>query len=77
MAERRVFRQPIMDGGGTLPTAAHFATPSSHHRFGSKHTGVAQFAYSDGSVHAITEQVNKTTFNNLAGMGDGNVVTVP
>lgn len=64
-------------GGGTLPTASHFATPSAHHRFGSQHTGIAQFAFGDGSVRTITEQVDKTTFNHLAGMNDGNVVSLP
>lgn len=38
------------------------------------HSGGAQFAFGDGSVHFISESVSMETYSNLCGMNDGNVV---
>ena len=42
--------------------------------FGSLHTGGANFAFCDGSVHFIATTVNAVTFNSLGCMNDGGVV---
>lgn len=45
--------------------------------FASKHTGGVQFAFCDGSVTFISENVDMVTFGNLADKADGNVVQMP
>lgn len=44
------------------------------YRFSSFHTGVVQFAMADGSVRAISVNIDGNLYQNLAGMGDGNVI---
>lgn len=56
-----------------LPSAWNFGPPA-YYRFGSPHVGIIQFAMGDGSVRAISENINTTVFRNLTGMGDGEVV---
>ena len=41
---------------------------------GSLHTGGAQFAFGDGSIHFISQSINLVTLQRLAYIGDGNVV---
>lgn len=43
-------------------------------QFNSLHTGIIQFAMCDGSVRAISRNIDGDTFENLAAMADGNVV---
>jgi len=77
-------------GAGGIPTYWSIANPIYRFSFNSFHTGVTNFAYADGSVHALTsgtaqpasgtEIVNRTkqawdTLQNLAGRADGVVVT--
>lgn len=45
--------------------------------FASKHPGGVQFAFCDGSVSFISENVDMVTFGNLADKADGNVVQQP
>lgn len=40
----------------------------------SYHTGGAQFAFGDGSVHFISESISMDTYGRLCGMNDGQVV---
>jgi prepilin-type N-terminal cleavage/methylation domain-containing protein/prepilin-type processing-associated H-X9-DG protein len=42
--------------------------------FSSRHTGVVNFAFGDGSVHAIQTSVNPKVFFALASMADGTVI---
>ncbi len=42
--------------------------------FRSQHVGGAQFLLGDGSVWFISENIDATTYNNLGGKADGNVV---
>ena len=44
-------------------------------KFGSWHTGVCQFAFSDGSVRAIRNTIDTTTLRRLALRSDGEVIT--
>jgi prepilin-type N-terminal cleavage/methylation domain-containing protein len=46
-------------------------------RYSSQHSGVIQFTLADGSVHGINESVDDTVFQNLAGKGDRQVVSLP
>jgi prepilin-type N-terminal cleavage/methylation domain-containing protein/prepilin-type processing-associated H-X9-DG protein len=41
---------------------------------GSLHTGGAQAAFADGSVHFLTDSMSTTTLNQLAAMADGGVI---
>jgi prepilin-type N-terminal cleavage/methylation domain-containing protein len=43
-------------------------------QFGSWHTGVVQFVFCDGSVHALSTSVSGTTLQNLANRTDGQVI---
>jgi prepilin-type N-terminal cleavage/methylation domain-containing protein len=40
-------------GAGALPTAWDLINPCQWYSYGSNHTGVTQFAFCDGSVHAL------------------------
>lgn len=42
--------------------------------FRSEHVGGAQFLLGDGSVRLISENIDGTTFNNIGGKADGNVI---
>ena len=47
-------------GAGALPTAWDLIDPCHWYSFGSNHTGIVQFAYSDGSVRAL-RKIGRTT----------------
>ena len=61
---------------GPMPAAwgLNNSLPQNWYQFESFHTGVVQFALSDGSVRAISKNIDARTFENLAGMGDGEVI---
>jgi prepilin-type N-terminal cleavage/methylation domain-containing protein len=42
-------------GFGIMATLEDFLSPAQYYTFGSKHTGVVQMAYCDGSVRAVTK----------------------
>jgi prepilin-type N-terminal cleavage/methylation domain-containing protein len=44
-------------GAGALPTYWGLPTPAQWYVFGSKHTGVVQFAYGDGSVRRVRKGI--------------------
>jgi prepilin-type N-terminal cleavage/methylation domain-containing protein len=46
-------------------------------KFGSWHTGVCQFAFTDGSVRPIRNTIDTTSLRWLASRSDGNVITFP
>jgi len=50
------------------------ATQPNFFQFNSKHTGVVNFSFVDGSVHSISTGVNPKVFFALSGMNDGQVV---
>jgi prepilin-type processing-associated H-X9-DG protein len=43
-------------------------------QFSSKHTGIVNFAFADGSVHAISQSADFTAFIALSGKSDGVVM---
>ncbi len=45
-------------------------------QFSSKHTGIVNFAFADGSVHAIGKSSDFNTFIYLSGMADGKVINL-
>jgi prepilin-type N-terminal cleavage/methylation domain-containing protein len=62
-------------GAGDMPTAWGLANNNpTWYRFSSKHTGIVQFGFADGSVRGITKGCDYNTFQFAAGMQDGNVV---
>jgi prepilin-type processing-associated H-X9-DG protein len=73
----RDFRLTWM-GSGSMPTAWGLQESPGWYEFSSKHTGVVQFAFCDGSVHGMTRAGNSgTAYNNFiyaSGMHDGRVV---
>jgi len=60
-------------GVGTMPTAWGFSDDPTWYHFSSKHPGVTQFAFADGSVHSINENIDFNGFTYLAGIRDGEV----
>ena len=44
--------------------------------FKSKHPGGANFAFCDGSVHALQEDIDYTTYQRLGARGDGEVASI-
>ncbi|MBI3462714.1 MAG: DUF1559 domain-containing protein, partial [Planctomycetes bacterium] len=62
--------------GGTTPTGCeNNINGSAAFGFKSRHPGVCQFVFGDGSVRSISESVNHHTFQLLGAKGDG--VTIP
>jgi prepilin-type N-terminal cleavage/methylation domain-containing protein/prepilin-type processing-associated H-X9-DG protein len=61
-------------GSGTMATAWGITDPPRWYKYGSKHTGVVQFAFADGSVRPISKGANTTMFYYATGMADGAVV---
>ena len=45
-------------------------------RFSSRHTGLVQYTRADGSVSNISESVDDTVFQNMAGRADGQIASV-
>jgi hypothetical protein len=43
-------------------------------QFSSKHTGIVNFAFGDGSVHSLSKGMNFNTFIYMSGMKDGQVI---
>jgi len=67
-------------GAGSLPVYWGLPTPAQWYTFGSRHTGVVQFAYGDGSVRRVRKGVGTTAGSNdwyalcrAAGRNDGEV----
>jgi prepilin-type N-terminal cleavage/methylation domain-containing protein/prepilin-type processing-associated H-X9-DG protein len=66
-------------GWGLAPIYPNeFANPPNNdyvfRQFSSKHTGIINFAFADGSVHAISRSANFNTYIALSGMADGQVI---
>jgi prepilin-type N-terminal cleavage/methylation domain-containing protein/prepilin-type processing-associated H-X9-DG protein len=61
--------------GGTGAACVNNINGSAAFGFKSRHPGVCQFVFGDGSVRSISESVNHGTFQLLGAKGDG--VTIP
>jgi len=58
-----------------LPTAWGLTATPQWYQYGSRHTGVVNFAMCDGSVRALSVSGNSAVFQYAAGMNDGAVFT--
>ncbi len=63
-------------GAGGMPTAWGLRLDSAvdWYTFSSKHSGMVQFGFCDGSVRGITKGCDNQIFYNASGMNDGNPV---
>jgi prepilin-type N-terminal cleavage/methylation domain-containing protein len=61
-------------GVGALATAYGLPPTSDPFTFGSKHQGIVQFCFADGSVHGIRKGCDYNTFIAATGWHDGQVV---
>jgi prepilin-type N-terminal cleavage/methylation domain-containing protein len=66
-------------GAGSMPTAWGIAETGSPphpdwYKFGSKHTGIVQFAFADGSVRPISKGASYNLYIAATGMSDGAVI---
>jgi hypothetical protein len=59
--------------GPATPLAVGKTDPYNN-QFGSWHSGVVQFVFGDGSVHALSSSVSGTTLGYLASRNDGQVI---
>jgi prepilin-type N-terminal cleavage/methylation domain-containing protein/prepilin-type processing-associated H-X9-DG protein len=60
-------------GGAATMFSTRFGVNKGVHydNAGSSHPGLAQFAFADGSVHSISQNVNQTVFANLGNTSNG------
>jgi prepilin-type N-terminal cleavage/methylation domain-containing protein len=63
-------------GGPNFPLAIN-PTDAYNTQFGSWHSGVVQFVFGDGSVHALATNLSATTLGFLTNRMDGGVVSLP
>jgi prepilin-type processing-associated H-X9-DG protein len=61
--------------GGTGSTCANNINGTAAFGFKSRHPGVCQFVFGDGSVRSLSESINHGTYQLLGAKGDG--VTIP
>ncbi|QJW95848.1 DUF1559 domain-containing protein [Frigoriglobus tundricola] len=61
-------------GAGTMPSAWGLSSSPDWYQFSSRHTGIVNFAFGDGSVRPITLSANYTMFVYASAMNDGNVI---
>ena len=63
-------------GNGFLPSAWNLASTGQPqwYQFGSKHTGLVNFVYADGSVRPVRNTSDTTMFRRATGITDGNVI---
>jgi prepilin-type N-terminal cleavage/methylation domain-containing protein len=59
-------------GADSLPTYWGLPTPAQWYTFGSKHTGIVQFGFGDGSVRSIRKGIPSQDGNNISVDGLGN-----
>jgi prepilin-type processing-associated H-X9-DG protein len=60
-------------GSGAFPTGYGFSSTPNWWNFSSRHSGIINFCYADGSVHAVSTGVNTRTLRSAAGKADGEV----
>jgi hypothetical protein len=54
-----------------MPTAWDLPDPAQWYTFGSRHTGIVQFAFADGSVRGVRKGVDTGVFRPASGWHDG------
>ncbi|MDR1271146.1 MAG: DUF1559 domain-containing protein [Planctomycetaceae bacterium] len=71
------FPADIPEGEYWMDSAASGNANVVHAVFGGIHQGIANFLIGDGSVHAISSSINRTTLWHLGHTQDGNPVSIP
>jgi prepilin-type N-terminal cleavage/methylation domain-containing protein/prepilin-type processing-associated H-X9-DG protein len=61
-------------GSGAMPTAWGLSATPDFYQFSSKHPGIINFGFADGSVRQISVTANYNMFQSVAGMGDGSII---
>jgi prepilin-type N-terminal cleavage/methylation domain-containing protein/prepilin-type processing-associated H-X9-DG protein len=61
-------------GSGAMPTAWGLSATPDFYQFASKHPGIVNFGFADGSVRQISVTANYAMFQSVAGMGDGSII---
>ena len=61
-------------GAGSMPTAWGITGSPTWYKYGSKHIGIVQFAFGDGSVRPISTAANYSMYIFASGMADTRVV---
>ena len=61
-------------GAGSLATVYGLSAQPNWAQFSSRHPGIVQFAFADGSVHQLAVTMDPGTYIRLSGMSDGNVI---
>lgn len=63
-------------GGGSIPPCNDWTTNAPAQGFKSRHTGGANFALCDGSVHYLTEEFDYMAYQRLGDRADGEPVSI-
>jgi prepilin-type N-terminal cleavage/methylation domain-containing protein len=74
--QNRNFHSTWMAGGGMAVAwgiPSHFST-ANWYQYSSKHSGVVQFAFQDGSIKGIRSSISTLTYRLLAGRADGQAI---
>jgi prepilin-type N-terminal cleavage/methylation domain-containing protein len=61
-------------GAGSMPTYWGLSANPDWYQFSSRHSGIVEFSFADGSVHPISIGIDFATFVYLSGMADGAVI---
>jgi prepilin-type N-terminal cleavage/methylation domain-containing protein/prepilin-type processing-associated H-X9-DG protein len=61
-------------GSGAMPTAWGLSATPDFYQFSSKHPGIVNFGFADGSVRQISVTANYAMFITVSGMGDGGII---
>ena len=69
VGNRREYAHSWM-GSGSLP-AAWGPSDAEYYRFSSRHPGIVQFCFVDGSVRPLATTIADGTLKRLGGMADG------
>jgi prepilin-type processing-associated H-X9-DG protein len=63
-------------GAGTMPSAWGLSQTPDWYQFSSRHTGIVNFAWADGSVRPVSLQANTYTFWYATAIGEGQVINL-
>ncbi len=64
-------------GCGIMITAQGLGDGQYWYQFSSRHPGLVNFSYADGSVHSISKEISTNVLYSLGGISDGDSVAVP
>ena len=67
--DRAVDRQQVRDGSGGGGELSNF-----NRNFGSWHSGICQFVFGDGSVQALSNDIDEYMLGHICNIADGQVV---